>query len=43
MREGKEGVMSLLFSNIDRFMGMKLKGGRINDGKLEMNVCESSK
>lgn len=43
VREGsKRGVMSLLFSNIDKFMGMKLNGGRLNDGKLEMGVYESS-
>lgn len=44
VREGsKRGIMSLLFSNIDKFMGMKLGGGRLNDGKLEVGVYESSK
>ena len=31
--------MSLLFSNIDKFMGIKLNGGRLNDSKLELGVC----
>jgi len=26
--------MTLVLSNIDRFQGVKLKGGRINDSKL---------
>jgi hypothetical protein len=35
VKEGsKRGIMSLLFSNIDKFMGMKLSGGRLNDGQL---------
>lgn len=43
VKEGsKRGVMTLLFSNIDKFMGLKLQGGRLNDGKLEMGVYESS-
>ena len=37
------GVLSLLFSNIDRFMGIKLSGGRLNDAKIELAVCEGSK
>lgn len=39
---GKKGVLSLLFSNIDKHMGGKLEGGRLNDGRLEMGVYESS-
>jgi len=43
VKEGsKKGIMSLLLSNIDKFMGIKLNGGRLNDGKLELGVCESS-
>jgi hypothetical protein len=34
--------MTLVLSNIDRFQGMKMKGGRINDSKLEIGVFESS-
>ena len=34
--------MTLLLSNIDRFQGMKLDGGRISDSKLEIRVFESS-
>jgi hypothetical protein len=30
--------MTLVLSNIDRFQGVKLKGGRINDSKLEIGV-----
>jgi hypothetical protein len=34
-KEGsKRGVATLLFSNIDKYMGMKLKGGRMSDGRL---------
>lgn len=32
--EGKKGIMTLTLSNIDRFQGTKLKGGRISDSKL---------
>jgi hypothetical protein len=32
--EGKKGIMTLLLSNIDRFQGLKLNGGRISDSKL---------
>ena len=39
VKEGsKRGVMSLLFSNTDKFQGMKLMGGRLNDAKIEMGV-----
>lgn len=34
--------MSLLLSNIDKFMGIKLSGGRLNDARIEVGVCESS-
>jgi len=35
VKEGsKKGILSLLFSNIDKYMGMKLDGGRLNDGRL---------
>lgn len=40
--EGKKGIMTLLLSNIDRFQGVRLAGGRINDSKLEVGVFESS-
>lgn len=40
--EGKKGIMTLTLSNIDRFQGTKLKGGRISDSKLEIGVFESS-
>lgn len=32
--EGKKGIMTLVLSNIDRFQGVKLQGGRISDSKL---------
>jgi hypothetical protein len=40
--EGKKGIMTLVLSNIDRFQGIRLKGGRISDSKLEIGVFESS-
>jgi hypothetical protein len=40
--EGRRGIMSLVLSNIDRFQGSKLQGGRISDSRLEIGVFESS-
>ena len=40
--EGKRGIMTMVLSNIDRFQGVKLNGGRISDSKLEIGVFESS-